>query len=152
MVQPIEGDPRTLALANEAAAYDRSRTVNACTQASHQYRGTHLHARRATSRDGRGVRLVRVLSLAKLASTDQRYYLDQTGARVDHTGSVSSGAEDYYLGGPEAAGRWTGSATRQLGLRGEVGEAQLRAVLSQHRVAAGSSPARRRKRGCRASI
>jgi hypothetical protein len=37
-----------------------------------QQQGTHLHVRRATSRDGRGVRLTRVLSLAKLASTDQR--------------------------------------------------------------------------------
>ena len=73
-----------------------------------------------------------MLSLAKLASNDQRYYLEQADARIDHAGSVSSGAEDYYLGGPEAAGRWTGSASRQLGLRGEVTEAQLRAVLSQH--------------------
>jgi hypothetical protein len=47
-----------------------------------------------------------MLSLAKLAGTNQRYYLDQAGGRVDHAGSVSSGAEDYYLGGPEAAGRW----------------------------------------------
>ena len=91
-----------------------------------------MHAVRASSRDGDAVRHSGVLSLAKLASTDQRYYLDQTGARIDHAGSVSSGAEDYYLGGPEAAGRWTGSASRQLGLRGEVTDAQLRAVLSQH--------------------
>ena len=72
-----------------------------------------------------------MLSLAKLASTDQRYYLDQAGGRVSHAGSVSSGAEDYYLAGPEAAGRWTGSAARLLGLGGRVGEASLGAVLSQ---------------------
>jgi conjugative relaxase-like TrwC/TraI family protein len=45
---------------------------------------------------------------------------------------VSSGAEDYYVSGPEAAGRWTGSASAALGLRDDVREAQLRAVLSRH--------------------
>ena len=83
------------------------------------------------NRAPRAVRLIGVLSLAKLAGTDQRYFLDQAGGRVDHAGSVASGVEDYYLGGPEAAGRWTGSAAGLLGLRGRVGEAPLRAVLSQ---------------------
>jgi TrwC relaxase len=81
---------------------------------------------------GRGVRLQDVLSLAKLAGADQRYYLDQAHARTDHTGSVSSGAEDYYLSGPEAVGGWTGAASAALELRGRVTEAQLRAVLSRH--------------------
>lgn len=85
----------------------------------------------AASRGGRAVRLNGVLALAKLAGTDQRYHLDQADRRVDHAGSVSSGAEGYYLGGPEAAGRWTGSASRLLGLAGEAGAAPLRAVLSQ---------------------
>jgi conjugative relaxase-like TrwC/TraI family protein len=83
------------------------------------------------SRAARRVRRKGVLSLAKLAGTDQRYYLDQAAGRVDHAGSVSSGAEDYYLAGPEAAGRWTGSAARALGLNGRVSEQSLRAVLSQ---------------------
>lgn len=46
-------------------------------------------------------------------------------------GSVSSGAEDYYLAGPEAGGRWTGSTAGLLGLDGRVSEGSLRAVLSQ---------------------
>jgi hypothetical protein len=44
---------------------------------------------------------------------------------------VSSGVEASYLAGPAAAGRWTGSAARPLGLTGRVGEPPLRAVLSQ---------------------
>jgi conjugative relaxase-like TrwC/TraI family protein len=91
-----------------------------------------LHGRAQRSPGGRGVRLQDVLSLAKLAGADQRYYLDQAHARTDHTGSVSSGAEDYYLSGPEAVGGWTGSASAALELRGRVTEAQLRAVLSRH--------------------
>lgn len=58
-----------------------------------------------------------MLSLSKLAGADQRYYLDLAHGRVDHTASVSSGAEDYYLSGPEGAGRWTGSAARALDIR-----------------------------------
>ncbi len=92
------------------------------------------------------VRLIGVLSLAKLAGTDQRYYLDQAGGRVDHAGSVSSGAEDYYLGGPEAAGRWTGSTTGLLGLSGQVvdPEAAGRAVAARptHRPQARRSGSR----------
>jgi hypothetical protein len=62
---------------------------------------------------------------------------------------VSSGVEDYYLGGPESAGRWTGSAARLLGLTGRVDEALLRAVLSQHDPAREtSSQAPQHARGC----
>ncbi len=87
----------------------------------------------ATSSQGRGgVRLQDVLSIAKLAGSDQRYYLEQAQRRVDHAESVSSGAEDYYLSGPEAAGEWTGSGASNLGLGGRVSEADLRAVLSRH--------------------
>jgi conjugative relaxase-like TrwC/TraI family protein len=73
-----------------------------------------------------------VLSLAKLAGVDQRYYLEQAERRVDHAESVSTGAEDYYLSGPEAAGHWTGSAAKALQLSGEVTESGLRAILSKH--------------------
>jgi conjugative relaxase-like TrwC/TraI family protein len=73
-----------------------------------------------------------VLSLAKLAGVDQRYYLEQAERRVDHAESVSTGAEDYYLSGPEAAGHWTGSAAKVLRLSGEVTESGLRAILSKH--------------------
>ena len=73
-----------------------------------------------------------MLSLAKLAGSDQRYYLELAQQRVDHATSVSSGAEDYYLAGPEAAGEWSGAGTRHLGLSGRVSESALRAVLSRH--------------------
>lgn len=59
-----------------------------------------------------------MLSLAKLAGTDQRYDLDQAELLVDHTESVASGAEDYCLSGPEADGNWMGSASGGLRLRG----------------------------------
>jgi conjugative relaxase-like TrwC/TraI family protein len=91
-----------------------------------------LHWGASTASVGAGVRLQDVLSLAKLAGTDQRYFLEQAQRRVDHAESVSSGAEDYYLSGPEAAGEWTGSGTPLLGLHGRVCEAALRGVLSKH--------------------
>jgi conjugative relaxase-like TrwC/TraI family protein len=78
-----------------------------------------------------------VLSLAKLAGADQRYFLDQAQVRTDHAGSVSSGAEDYYLSGPEAKGRWVGSGSAALGVAGDVTEAQLRAVLSRRHPTTG---------------
>ncbi len=45
-----------------------------------------------------------MLSVANLAAGGQRCYLEQADGRVHHRDSVSSGVEDYYLGGPEAAG------------------------------------------------
>ena len=38
-----------------------------------------------------------MLSLVKLAGTDQRYYLKQAQRRIDRVGSMASGAEDYFL-------------------------------------------------------
>jgi hypothetical protein len=84
---------------------------------------THLHLAVPSSRGARGVRPRGVLSLAKLAGTDQRYFLDQAAGRVDHAGSVASGAEDYYLSGPEAPGRWTGSGSRLLSPHGGLASA-----------------------------
>jgi hypothetical protein len=52
---------------------------------------THLHERAEHSQARTGVRLQSVLSLAKLAGTDQRYYLEQAQRQVDHTHSVTSG-------------------------------------------------------------
>ena len=72
-----------------------------------------------------------MLSLVKLAGTDQRYYLEQAQGRVDRVESMASGAEDYFLTGPEAAGEWVGSAARRAGVDGRVDEASLRAVLTQ---------------------
>jgi hypothetical protein len=42
---------------------------------------------------------------------------------------VTSGVEDYYLGGPEAAGEWGGMLARQFGLVGEVDDEGSRRAL-----------------------
>ena len=51
-----------------------------------------------------------MVSVGKLSSRTGRYYLDQAGDPVTAAGALTAGAEDYYLGGPEAAGRWIGRA------------------------------------------
>jgi hypothetical protein len=51
-----------------------------------------------------------VLSVGKLAAGQAGYYLALARRSVDHVASVTSGVEDYYLGGPEAAGECAGSA------------------------------------------
>jgi len=61
-----------------------------------------------------------MLSIGKLGRGQERYYLDK----------VAEGAEDYYSGEGEAPGEWVGDAARDLGLEGEVGEAQLVAMLT----------------------
>jgi conjugative relaxase-like TrwC/TraI family protein len=43
---------------------------------------------------------------------------------------VSSGVEDYYVGGADAAGRWCRRSATQLGLIGEVDADALNAVLA----------------------
>jgi hypothetical protein len=40
-----------------------------------------------------------MLSLVKLAGTDERYYLEQAQGRGDRVVSMASGAEDYFLFG-----------------------------------------------------
>jgi conjugative relaxase-like TrwC/TraI family protein len=61
-----------------------------------------------------------VLTIGELGAGQERYYLDQ----------VAQGAEDYYAGEGEAQGQWKGDAARELGLSGEVGADQLRAMLT----------------------
>ncbi len=61
-----------------------------------------------------------MLSIGKLGAGQERYYLDK----------VAEGAEDYYSGEGEAQGVWTGDAAAELGLEGEVGADQLRAMLT----------------------
>jgi len=74
-----------------------------------------------------------MLSLGKLATGQAGYYLEQAQGSLSRTRSVSSGVEDYYLGGPEAAGEWTGASAAALGLKGEVGGAALdRALAGEH--------------------
>jgi conjugative relaxase-like TrwC/TraI family protein len=75
-----------------------------------------------------------MVSVGKLSAGQARYYLDQAGGPVTAGGALTSGVEDYYLGGPEAAGRWLGRGARALGLDGRVQDDALHAVL------AGDSP------------
>ncbi|MEK6251468.1 MAG: MobF family relaxase [Actinomycetota bacterium] len=60
-----------------------------------------------------------VLTIGKLGAGQERYYLEQ----------VADGAEDYYSGEGEAPGEWKGDAAHELGIEGEVGADQLRAML-----------------------
>ena len=61
-----------------------------------------------------------MLNVGKLANGRENYYLS----------TVARGAEDYYLGSGEALGRWLGRGIGGVGLSGEVGAEELRAVLS----------------------
>ncbi len=70
-----------------------------------------------------------MVSIGKLATGQADYYLDQAGGRVSRSRSVASGAEDYYLGGAEADGEWTGAGSASLKLKGKVDDGRLRAVL-----------------------
>ena len=74
-----------------------------------------------------------MLSLAKLAAgRGASYWLQQAQGRVTHAQSVASGVEDYYLAGPEAAGRWTGCGARAFGLVGEVEPEALTRLLERN--------------------
>jgi TrwC relaxase len=75
-----------------------------------------------------------MVSVGKVSAGQARYYLDQAGGPVTAAGALTSGVEDYYLGGPEAAGRWLGRGARALGLDGRVQDNAL------HHVLAGDSP------------
>jgi hypothetical protein len=70
-----------------------------------------------------------VLSLHKLVADHARYYIDQAGERVDVVESIGDGVEEYYTGGTEARGQWTGAGARQLGLAGPIDGERPRAVL-----------------------
>lgn len=61
-----------------------------------------------------------MLTIGKLGISQENYYLDK----------VAQGAEDYYSGEGEAEGRWMGDAAEELGLDGEVGPDQLKAMLT----------------------
>jgi conjugative relaxase-like TrwC/TraI family protein len=70
------------------------------------------------------------VSIGKLAVGQADYYLEQAQGSVTRAGAVSSGAEDYYLNGPEAAGVWVGDGVRAVGLGGTVDALRLDRVLS----------------------
>jgi conjugative relaxase-like TrwC/TraI family protein len=78
-----------------------------------------------------------MLSIGKLAVGQAEYYLEQAQGSVTRAGSVSSGVEDYYLSGPEAAGVWVGDGVRGLGLGGTVDALRLDRVLSGRAPASG---------------
>src|SRR3954453_12020848 len=71
-----------------------------------------------------------MLSIGKLAVGQAGYYLEQAQGAVTRAGALRSGVEDYYLGGPEAAGVWIGDGVRALGLVGDVDAARLDRVLA----------------------
>src|SRR3954453_12655378 len=78
-----------------------------------------------------------MLSIGKLATGQAEYYLEQAHGSVTRAAAVSSGVEDYYLGGPEADGIWAGAAAGTLGLRGTVGARELDRVLNGEHPASG---------------
>jgi len=61
-----------------------------------------------------------VLSVAKLRVGQEAYQLS----------GVAQSLDDYYTGAGEAAGQWVGAGAELLGLDGEVGPDDLRAVLA----------------------
>ena len=61
-----------------------------------------------------------MLSIGKMVAGAEDYYL----------GIVAQGKEEYYTGTGEAPGKWMGSGTGALGLRGEVAPDDLRAILA----------------------
>ena len=83
-----------------------------------------------------------MLSIGKLATGQAGYYLEQAHGSVTRATAVSSGVEDYYLGGPEAAGVWTGAAAAALGLNGKVDATALNRVLSGEHPVTGAALSR----------
>ena len=71
-----------------------------------------------------------MLSIGKLAVGQADYYLEQAQGSVTRAGAVSTGVENYYLQGSEAAGAWVGDGVRALGLGGTVDALRLDRVLS----------------------
>ena len=71
-----------------------------------------------------------MVSVGKLSVGQAKYYLDQAAGPVTASGALTSGVEDYYLGGPEAAGRWLGRGARALGLDGRVSDDALHGILA----------------------
>jgi hypothetical protein len=72
-----------------------------------------------------------MLSIGKLANGQANYYLDLAGERVDRGSSVATGVEDYYVGGAEPPGRWTGDLANEVGLEGEVKAETLKKLLEE---------------------
>jgi conjugative relaxase-like TrwC/TraI family protein len=82
-----------------------------------------------------------MLSIGKMVVGAEEYYL----------GIVAQGNEEYYTGTGEAPGKWMGSGTDALGLRGEVAPGDLRAILAGVSPKDGSPLAARRGGSSRVS-
>ena len=82
-----------------------------------------------------------MLSIGKMVAGAEDYYL----------GIVAQGKEEYYTGTGEAPGKWMGSGTEALGLRGEVAPDDLRAILAGVSPHDGSPLAARRGGSSRVS-
>ena len=70
-----------------------------------------------------------MLSIGKLGQGQEAYYVE----------TVAAGAEEYYVGAGEVPGRWTGVSAVRLGLSGEVGGADLTALLGHLDPATGEA-------------
>ncbi len=68
-----------------------------------------------------------MLSIGKMGSGQERYYL----------GKVAEGAEDYYSGEGEAEGYWLGDAAEDLDLQGKIDPDQLIGMLTGQNPATG---------------
>ena len=78
-----------------------------------------------------------MVSIGKLGAGQAKYYLDQAIVPMSMASAVSSGVEDYYVGGAEPAGRWCGRSAARLGLIGEVDGEDLHAILAGEDPATG---------------
>jgi conjugative relaxase-like TrwC/TraI family protein len=71
-----------------------------------------------------------MVSVGKLKAGQARYYLEQAESHPSQASALASGAEDYYVGGSEAAGEWLGRGARSLGLTAAVGGQEFERVLA----------------------
>src|SRR5687768_7047448 len=78
-----------------------------------------------------------MVSIGKLGAGQAMYYLDQAELPMSRASAVSSGVEDYYVGGSEPAGRWCGRSAARLGLSGKVDGDALHAILAGEHPATG---------------
>ncbi len=123
---------------------NRNSDVNgrANVKGQHRTSSTQLHSSSAIARRDRSAAYPSMVSVGKLSAGQARYYLDQAATPVSAAQALTSGVEDYYLGGPEAAGRWIGRGARALALEGRVNDAEFEAVLGGTAPATGE-PLRR---------
>ena len=71
-----------------------------------------------------------MVSVGKLKAGQARYYLDQAEPHPSAAAAVASGAEDYYLGGVEAAGEWCGRGAASLDLESTVSPESFERLLT----------------------